>query len=134
MIRRFEQGSVVGFVVVGIVLTAALIGGIWLSRHPIGSSEVADKTGTTNVSRDDEEAADESDASSDASATTDEELKQTLAQQSGSSSTDESSQAVTSGTSTSLPVTGPADVVMEMLGATLLAGATVAYVRSRTVA
>lgn len=125
MTRRFETGNVVGFVLVGVLLTAMLVGGIWLARHPAESS--SPETTPQTASKD--KKTDTSDKK-----TTDEQLKQTLAQQAAKSAADKQSSSSTSTPSTTLPTTGPADVFIETVGAMLLVGTFVAYVRSRSLA
>lgn len=134
MTRRLEQGNVVGFVLIGMVLTAALVGGVWLARQPSSDTSSQTASDTTTSQQADED-------TSTNTATTDEELKETLSQQATQSSTDkeststtESSTTTSTSTTSNLPVTGPADTLLEMLGATLLAGVTVAYIRSRSIA
>lgn len=137
MVRRYEQGSVVGFVIIGILLTAALVAGVWLARRPTDLTQTASNSDSESSST-----SEQKDATTDSTggnATTDEQLKDTLSQQSSQSSTSQSSSSTTSSSSSTssssaLPATGPADVALEMLGATLLAGASVAYLRSRSLA
>lgn len=126
MTRRREQGNVVGYVLIGLLLTAALVGGIWLARHPIGGPASSRTTSDTTSSPSEDNDLNET---NDTDKTTDEELKETLSQQSQSSNTQGSGS-----TTSDLPATGPTDTLFEMLGATLLAGSTVAYVRSRSAA
>ena len=122
MTRRFETGNVVGFVLVGVLLTAMLVGGVWLARHPAGSSSSQDTSQTTSTDK----------------STTDEELKQTLAEQAAKSAENKpnssSTTPSTGSTSSNLPATGPADTLIETVGAMLLVGTFVAYVRSRSLA
>ena len=141
MTRRYERGSVVGFVLIGVLLTAALVGGVWFARHPIGGSSTqtaSDSNSTKDTSN--SEKKDTSSASTDSTkATTDEELKETLAQQAAKSSSQQSTSTTTNTSSTptsssKLPVTGPADTVFEMIGAAMLSGTAVAYIHSRSVA
>lgn len=135
MTRRFEKGNVVGFVLIGVLLTALLVGGVWLARHPINSSsQVATDSNSTTT---DKGTTNTADSDTDTTkATTDEELKAALAQQAKSAVDNNSSNNSTSSSSTAanLPATGPADVLFEMIGATALVGVTVAYVRSRSAA
>lgn len=116
MIRRFETGKVVGFVLVGALLTALLLGGVWLARHPAGSSSPKTTSQTKSTDK----------------TTTDEELKQRLAEQAEKSK--ENKQHSSSTSSTNLPTTGPADTLIETVGAMLLVATFVAYVRSRSLA
>ena len=130
MTRRFETGNVVGFVLVGVLLTAMLVGGVWFARHPAGSSSSQTTSQTTST-----------DKTTDTTnkTTTDEELKQTLAQQAAKSaenkqSSGSSTRPSTSTSSSNLPTTGPTDTLIETVGAMLLVGTFVAYVRSRSLA
>lgn len=135
MTRRFEQGNVGGFVLIGVLLTGLLVGGVWLARHPINSSQVATDSNSSTTQKDTTSTPNSN--TDTAKATTDEELKEALARQAaqslanGSSSTSSTSSG---STTTSLPTTGPADTLFEMVGATALAGMTVAYIRSRSAA
>ncbi|MEO5949132.1 MAG: hypothetical protein ABIP74_01895 [Candidatus Saccharimonas sp.] len=137
MTRRYERGSVVGFVLVGVLLTAALAGGVWFARHPLGVETNTDSN-TTSSSKTASEDRDTTTTTS-STKTTDEELKQTLAQQAAQSSSQKTTSSTASSsssttTSNKLPTTGPADAVFEIIGATMLSGVTVAYIRSRSVA
>jgi len=137
MTRLYERGSVVGFVLVGILLTAALVGGVWFARHPAGSS--ADTGSDSSATSSDTDSSEGKDITSTTEVTTDEELKETLAEQAAQSSDQESDSSGTSSTSTTaesskLPATGPADTLFQMVGAAMLSGVTIAYVRSRSVA
>jgi FtsZ-interacting cell division protein ZipA len=130
MTRRFETGNVVGFVLVGVLLTAMLVGGVWLARHPAGSSSSQTTSQTTSTDKT---------ADTANKTTTDEELKQTLAQQAAEAAeakqnNSSSTSSSTSTSSTKLPTTGPADTLIETVGAMLLVGTFVAYVRSRSLA
>lgn len=135
MVRRYEQGSVVGFVIIGILLTAALVTGVWLAHRPADSMQTASDSDSGGNSTSEEK--DTTDTSGGNSATTDEQLKNTLSQQASQSSTTQSSSSSTGssgGTSSTsrLPATGPADTLLEILGITLLTGMSVAYLRSRS--
>ena len=129
MTRRFETGNVVGFVLVGVLLTAMLVGGVWFARHPWGSTP----SQTTSQPTSTDKTTDTTDKT-----TTDEELKQTLAQQAAKSAENkQNNSSTTPSTSTSsskLPATGPADTLIQTVGAMLLVGTFVAYVRSRSLA
>jgi cytoskeletal protein RodZ len=137
MVRRYEQGSVVGFVIIGILLTTALVAGVWLAHRPADSTQTASNSDSESSSSSEQK--DTTNTSGNNNATTDEQLKDTLSQQSSQSSTTQSSSSTVSGgsntSSTShLPATGPADTLIEVLGATLLVGTAVAYFRSRSLA
>jgi len=142
MTRRYERGSVVGFVLVGILLTAVLVGGVWFARHPAGSSTDTtsdSKTADTNKTASDDRDTTSSTSSTTATATTDEQLKETLAKQAAEAARQKAASSAASApsvatTSTKLPTTGPADTLLEMLGVAMLSGVTVAYIRSRSIA
>lgn len=157
MARRIEQGSILGFVLVGAVLVGLLVGGIYLVRHNTesqtgGESVVSDNKDTSSSSSDNKDTSGSS--GSQDSSKSDDELKNALdenrstgdgstsssSQNTQSSGSDSSSSASTSGsseqqtsstTSAQLPQTGPADTYVGILGATLLAGTGFAYARSR---
>lgn len=132
MAHRSEQGNVLGFVLVGALLVALLLGGIYVVRHTMsgnsGSEVVNNDTSSPSTS-------DESEKSDDQS------LKDALKQQSSSnqqnsspSTTDSHSNSSSSSSSThadTLPETGPSETTAAIVGATLLVGAGVSYSRSR---
>jgi hypothetical protein len=129
MARRIEKGSVVGFVLIGALLAAMLVGGVWLATHSLDGSS-GSSSDEVAVDEGGGQAAQEGDVESDA--TTDEELKDTLSQQAGQSSNN--TQYPSTGVSTSLPVTGPEDALLQLGGAMLLVSMSVAYLRSRSIA
>lgn len=142
MARRIEQGSVLGFVLVGAVLVGLLAGGIYVVRH-MQSTDSTTKPATP--SKDDKKGTADSGSSAPAkpSTSSDDQLKAALDSQSKDSSkkTDSSDAAGTSSSPTSsssstssasaLPKTGPEQLVAPMLGAALLAASVVSYTRSR---
>lgn len=160
MIRQREQGSVVSFVLIGLVLLALLAGGIYMVRHkiiagdmpaPVSTTSTIDKnkdTQTTN-STDDLKAALEKQANEEKKA----QEQQKAQQQETANSTTITSQSSSTPSSTSvipttgvnnaassttpagsLPTTGPEDGIAALLGAVLLAAAGTAFMRSRRLA
>jgi hypothetical protein len=135
MTQRIEQGSILGFVLVGALLTALVIGGIAVVRNQLAKN-------------DSQVATDQSSQKSGSSSTgsSSDELKKALEQQQAEekkaqeqkaaseaqqSQPASSSQGTTSNAN-NLPTTGPADAVWTILGAGLLAGTSMAYARSRS--
>ena len=136
MAHRSEQGNVLGFVLVGALLVALLLGGIYVVRHTIsgqGNANVANNEQSgTSTTADPDSAQNETttpDASGDAQS--DQALKDALNQQSSSNEQQSSGNSNTSTQTPVLPETGPADTLAAMLGATLLVGAGFSYARSR---
>ena len=155
MSHRKEQGNILGYVLVGVLLAALVIGGIFVVRRYLPSS---DTTGTSSSSDGTPTAT--TDAPTKPSTETDknsEELKAALAQQAAeekkaqeqkaaneskpatttttgttTGSTSAATASVTSGTDANkLPATGPEDTALSMVGITLVTALAVAYVRSR---
>ena len=136
MAHRSEQGNVLGFVLVGALLVALLLGGIYVVRHTIsgqGNANVANNEQSgTSTTADPDSAQNETttpDASGDAQS--DQALKDALNQQSSSNEQQSSGNSNTSTQTPVLPETGPADTLAAMLGATLLVGVGFSYARSR---
>lgn len=141
MAQRIEQGSVLGFVLVGAVLLGLLAGGIYVVRH----MQSTDNTATTKPatpSKDNKNTADNgSSAPAKPSTSNEDQLKAALDAQSKSKEESKNSDTSTSGSSTSannsassaaaLPKTGPEQVVGSMLGAAFLVASVVSYTRSR---
>lgn len=149
MSRRSEQGNVPAFIIIGVLLTAALIGAVIVVRNlQHTGSKIADssKRSTQNP----KDTKDTTPSSSDKStAANDQALKDALNAQSGSdkstssaknptnnstaTQSPETSSPTTSSTTTagSLPKTGPESTFVSVLGATLLVGSGLAYMRSR---
>lgn len=140
MARRIEQGSVLGFVLVGAVLVSLLAGGIYVVRHMQSSSDTT-TTKPATPSKDDKDTADNgSSAPAKPSTSSDDQLKAALDSQAkndtkktDTSSTGSSSTSASSSTSSAsaLPKTGPEQLVAPMLGAALLVASVVSYTRSR---
>ena len=151
MARRSEQGNVLGFVLVGALLVALLLGGIYVARNSMG--QLATNNGssapdaTDGVSDKDTEPANGAVNKDTANDKTDEQrLKEALEAQSAAEKKAREQQAAnnnsagttakdgaTSAASSAshLPATGPEEVVVPAAGAMLLSGAALSYVRSR---
>lgn len=125
MARRIESGNVVGFVLVGALLLAVLVGGIYVLRH--GNSGSVAVT-NTNSSAPKSSPSSSSDTTSNTSTASDQALRDALNSQSSSTSNSSNTSATTS---SSLPTTGPEDSLMPMLAVGLLTGVSFAYIRSR---
>ena len=137
MARRSEQGSVLGFVLVGAVLAALLVGGIYVVRQIVSTqngsgddSKIADSNTESEQSKHEDNDSENS--------TSQEQLQKELESQanqqkqannSGNGNSSQSSQA--GGSATNLPATGPEDSLVMAIGATLLVGVGVSYTRSR---
>lgn len=144
MARVSGQGNVLGFVLVGALLVASLLGGIYVVRHVSDSGSTVPTSTQEGTSS---STTKESDTDSTTSQTAgqsgdDQDLKQALEAQSAAEKKAKEPQAAsnaansdadrsTSSSATSLPATGPEEVVFPLLGATLLAGTILAYARSR---
>lgn len=147
MAHRSEQGNVLGFVLVGALLVALLLGGIYVVRQnapgQAGTNVATNDTSSQGGehSNSDSNANNTDNTSSDESKKSDEQsLKEALEKQSNqnkdasTTNTDNANKNSTkdnSAQTTTLPQTGPADAFIGMAGATLLAGAGVSYARSR---
>lgn len=151
MARRSEQGNVLGFVLVGALLVALLLGGIYVVRHNVtkqdggvnvASDEANDTEKQNNESKNDSNAS-SSGSTTEGSSTSgnggsdNDSLQNALnsqssSQQNGSPAKDSSAGAASTATG-KLPETGPADTAVSVAGATLLVGAAVSYARSRRV-
>ena len=146
MARVIERGNVLGFVLVGALLVALLLGGIYVVRHisTTGSPAVPATTETdtsTGTTKDEESASSNSTTQGSQKANDDQDLKQALEAQSAAekkakdqqaaSSSANSGSAQTSSSATSLPATGPEEALLPAFGAMLLAGTVFAYARSR---
>ena len=147
MTHRNEQGNVVVFVIVGVLLMAALVGAVFAVRHFQASDGTHDSAPVTKTT---DKAAESSngkstDAQSGAKSSSDQALKDALAAQSqaekdrqarqntataNNGATTTSDAANTTATNR-LPETGPESTLMAVLGVSLLAGTAFAYVRSR---
>ena len=137
MARKIAQGNVLAFVVVGVLLTALLVGGLVYLRHrapaPVTVAGPTKTTTTTTTST-----TGTTDMTQTTTTTTDNDLKKALESQTQTTSgTSATSTSTTSTASTNtaatanLPVTGPEDALWTALAASLLAGTGVAFIRSR---
>lgn len=148
MARRSEQGNVLGFVLVGALLVALLLGGIYVVRNNMAHLATDDGTSAPIAADTDKEsgndAAPTGEENKAADNKTDEQrLKENLEAQSAAEKKAREQQAANSSTATpidkgatassaaSLPATGPEEAVLPILGATLLAGTVLSYARSR---
>ena len=150
MAQRIQQGSILGFVLVGALLTALVIGGIFVVRNQLAKNGGTQNPGSTQVAKD-QTGQDDNKSGTSSNNSNSDSLKKALEQQQAeekkaqeqkaaseaqSNSTSSSSSAAGSTGSTSaasnLPTTGPADAMWTVLGATALAGVSIAYVRSRS--
>ena len=146
MAHRSEQGNILGFVLVGALLVALLLGGIYVVRNSMvqvatGGDDTAGNGATDTAS--DGSSAPARDTTNDESTDKSDEqrLKETLEAQSAAEQKAREQQAANqaaSGTAAQeasdtshLPATGPEEAVLPVVGATLLAGAGLSYVRSR---
>ena len=140
MARRSEQGNILGFVLVGAVLVALLVGGVYMIRHHAPSNGDTGKDGETKAVPSKEVTIKDGDPDNSSRKDRDTSLKGALDGQSikkPSSSThahdtqDAHSSAADNNTVAALPATGPSQTITSLVGATLLAGVAAAYVRSR---
>lgn len=117
--RRNEQGGVLSFVLVGVLLTLLLVGGIWLAKNQARTAR------TTDVSTSESqpvmpETTDRENESSGSPSTTDTETTD-----------DETSVAVTGPSEAeSLPSTGPEDIIIPVLVLAGLCGGLYAHTQS----
>ena len=152
MSHRKEQGNILGYVLVGVLLAALVVGGIFVVRRYLPSTDTTETSsssdGTPTANNDaPAKPSNESDKNS-------EELKAALAQQAaeekkaqeqkaaneskpatiptaGTDSTTSTDTTTGAGTD-KLPATGPEDTILSAVGVTLVTALAVAYVRSRT--
>ena len=131
--RTKQGGSVLSFIIVGVVLLAALAGGVYWYRHafvPHTSPEVATNPASPSESSD-------STKNNNSSQSSDQ-LKSRSSDSSNTSTNSAPSQpapaqptAPTPQSSSQLPKTGPADTIGAMLILGVLTAATAAYSQSR---
>lgn len=143
--KSTEQGSVIGFVLGGILLLALLVGGIILYKNNISkmigvspdNSQVAANNSTNTQA--DQTASDQA-AQNDAALKQQQEAEkkaqeQNQAANNGTGATNSAPTATTTprtSTAPALPTTGPGeDALMAAVGFSLVIGASVAYNRSR---
>lgn len=148
MSHRKEQGNILGYVLVGVLLAALVVGGIFVVRRYLPSTDTTETSsssdGTPTANNDaPAKPSNESDKNS-------EELKAALAQQAAEEKKAQEQKAAneskpatipTAGTNSTtstgagtdeLPATGPEDTILSAVGVTLVTALAVAYVRSRT--
>lgn len=151
MTRKFERGGIASFVIIGLLLLGLLAGGIYFVRNKMNpgtgttGGEVASQSASSDTKT---SSSDQNQDLKDALAAQSSEEKkaeeQRKAQQSETTSTSATagttntttSNAVStasggSTTSSSLPATGPEEAIVPLLGAVLLTGVGIAFVRSR---
>lgn len=142
MTRRSEQGNVIVFVIVGVLLTAALVGSVFAVRHfqktNSGDNGATPVTTTTDKAPQNEQGSTSTPSSSQPSSS-DQALKDALAAQSQAEKDRQAAQqnnapATTAQPATGashLPQTGPESSLLSVLGVSLVAGTGFAYLRSR---
>jgi uncharacterized membrane protein len=128
IIRRTKQGgSVLAFVIIGVILAAGLAGAIyWVKQRGEQAREYQ-----TNIAYEQQQ--------SDEKPTKTDDIRKSEPVTSGGSNKSSESTTTTIGadktetanTQSALPATGPENVIIESLGACLLAMATTSYVMSR---
>ena len=157
MARRSEQGNVLGFVLVGAGLATLLVGGVWFARSQLTNNSNGDMASnaeapsTPETSSSDKKQPNQSekagssngdklkDALSTQQAAEEKKAQEQRAAQEASSATKATAPAPTGETlpanspavSSTLPATGPGDVVIPIVGATSLVGVGLAYRQSR---
>ena len=150
MAHRSEQGNILGFVLVGALLVALLLGGIYVVRNTVGHVATDDGASAPIAANSDKESGKDATPAGDEGKTADnktdeQRLKETLEAQSAAEKKAREQQAANkSDTATgkdgstpaassagSLPATGPEEAVLPTLGAMLIAGTMLSYVRSR---
>jgi len=131
--RSKEQGSVIGFVLGGILLLALLVGGIVLYKNNIskltGVTNDSNQVATNDTDKQDEQTAEQKAEEQNKAANSN-----TAAPATQSTPTQNATQVPHTSTAPTqaLPQTGPAsDAAMAALGMSLVIGATSAYYRSR---
>lgn len=130
--RTQERGSVVGYILGVVLLLAVLLGGIALYKNYATKSNSSD-----NQVANDQKTTDDKAAQNEAALKKQQEEAANKAandQKTADTATDSSVKQVPT-TSTvptdNLPQTGASDTLLAMVGGAALAGATVAYIRSR---
>lgn len=156
MARRSEQGNVLGFVLVGAVLATLLVGGVWFARNQLTNNSNGDMASNAEAPSTPEASSDKKqpnqsekagssngdklkDALSTQQAAEEKKAQEQRAAQEASSATKATAPASTGETlpanspavSSTLPATGPGDVVIPIVGATSLVGVGLAYRQSR---
>jgi cytoskeletal protein RodZ len=139
MRKNYQNGSLMGFIVVGVLLALVVIGGLYgLNRY---NAQQAAKTVSTDSDKQSSSKSSDSprtadpkndDSTSDSSATTDTSSGSGAAN-STSKSTSDTTATNTGGASTqaNLPHTGPSDTAFSVIALALISFAATHYVRSR---
>ena len=137
MVRTNQGGSILGFIVIGAVMAALLIGGVYLVRQNLipgvksGAESLQDSSDSTKPSKDEtENAKNEGDQSTAQDGQASEPAAGT------EQATDKPRTQTGSGTisTTDLPETGPAGILLSGLFLSLVVAVTSAYIRSRGLA
>ncbi len=137
--RRYEQGGVVSFIVIGSALTLLLVGGVWLAKqqgrvaHDATASPVSEITSPNTGSSAPAEKKTDASIPSTNSGTT-ELTPRTPAPAPPEAPAQTPPRVATSGPSMvdeTLPSTGPADVFVSIVGLSVLGAGTYAYIQSQ---
>lgn len=137
---RYQGGSLAGFIIIGVVLTLVLVGGLYgLNRYNAEQTkEVAtDEASDTTEKPSSEKVDSDKDAKSDSKQSQNEErvLVPDSEESSDTSGSETSSpdgvNGSTGNTNEELPATGPADAALALLAVFALSFTTAHYVRSR---
>lgn len=156
MKQHRNKGSILGFVLVGALLTALVIGGVFAAKRYIAQNQTNDASDGTVAEAPVKETEKVATTTDKPAPSKSDELQKALEQQSAAEKKAKEQKAAAEATSkatptpaptastmpttstspaptstTSLPTTGPEDSLVAILGATLLAAAGVAYRRSR---
>ena len=127
MVRANQGGSVLSFLIIGGVLVALLIGGVYFVRNQANNTIAQATTDQQKKSYMPEEAAPTKTDNEDKKA---EDKKATETQP--DTSKKEAPAPKPAPRPAELPQTGPAETIAAMVGASLLVGAATAYYRSRS--
>lgn len=125
-----QGGSLAGFIIIGVLLTLILVGGLFgLNRY--NAQRAADEIAASEKATSEEEATESSKSTTEAN---DESPTQARTEQDSGDKTQESAQSAQSAgaaQSAQLPTTGPADTLMGFVAVTVLTFAVAHYTRSR---
>lgn len=154
MQRTNQTGSVLGFVVVGVILAALLIGGVYIVRqygenptneettsnpqprkpeNPTNEQRPQDTTSDNRSSNQSSQSSkDDSETKSDRESSSEPQVSENTTRQDSTTSSRQE-MPTTGGDTGQLPQTGPIDDGLQVLGGATLIAAIVAYVRSRRV-
>lgn len=151
MKQHRNKGSILGFVLVGALLTALVVGGVFAAKRYIAQNQTNDAAGAIVAEAPAKETQKTVTSSDKTSTSKSDELQKALERQSAAEKKAQEQKAASeaaakappapavsnpsntpaSTNTKSLPVTGPEDSLIAIAGATLLAAAGVAYGRSR---